>query len=305
MYEFKPSSSIDDALIREKLASNPEINPYSNNRRKVDKMGRALKVPKEIVDEDKNIVGSPKTPREASIARRKARAQWFLENLPPLEFLSLTFSTYLCSLIFAGHMGWIEIFLMTRLMTYGGVFYFSADSIIEIFVLDRWTYIAHHIVAFVSFWVIYHSEEYGYTADTLHRYMPTLGWFEISTILLNIRSLNRHYVLHHKPRSNSLAEATFSEGSIGEDADRVASEIPKGQNVVNLKTELFFILSYGGIRLLYIPLWIITVLDWKDPLFYLSWVFVAMSASWVYEWIVATSKRYGSAADAASLKKKE
>ena len=166
MYEFKPSSSIDDALIREKLASNPEINPYSNNRRKVDKMGRALKIPKEIVDEDTNIVGSPKTPREASIARRKARAQWFLENLPPLEFLSLTFSTYLCSLIFAGHMEWIEIFLMTRLMTYGGVFYFSVDSIIEIFVLDRWTYIAHHIVAFVSFWVIYHSEEYGYTADT-------------------------------------------------------------------------------------------------------------------------------------------
>ena len=137
--------------------------------------------------------------------------------------------------------------------------------------------------------MVYFAEYYKYPVSLIDIYLPILGWFEISTILLNIRSLIKEKMFHIQKRRNSIADATFSEGSIGEpDISPVKEETREMQ----LGTKLFFIVAYGGIRLFWIPILVYERCPIHDPLCWMAIVLITMSAKWVYEWVRSTHKRY-------------
>lgn len=282
---FVPSSSIDDAEARNK--HNGIHNPYSNDR--VIKRANDPTLWKEVKKEDSTTSNNDLIPKESDM---KSRQEWANKNLPPLEYLSLSFSSYLLVLMYLNlHKGQDTVYTCT-LISRGGYFYFTFDSILEIFVLNRYKYIFHHIIALIIFTMIGSVEQLHpfYTLDMAQSFMPILAVFEVSTILLNIRSLVKEFVFNVKKKSNLLADATFTEGSLNNNESTAQTTSSSRRE---LYVELFFILTYGGIRLLIAPYLLLTRGRLLDPIIILGFVLVAVSCKWVLEWIEATKKRYG------------
>lgn len=92
-----------------------------------------------------------------------ARQKWTSENLPPLEYLSLSFSAFLCIMILANYLLGMDAYHVCTIMSRGAMFYFTADSFLEVFVLNRFKYIFHHAVALGLFLIIARVEQLGYS----------------------------------------------------------------------------------------------------------------------------------------------
>lgn len=136
--------------------------------------------------------------------------------------------------------------------------------------------------------------------------------FELSTMLLNVRSLVKTSLGMgpQRKRSPSLADATFTEGQITLDdtptdeaitsASTSGSTLTKGteenkglHDAAFLGTELIFIAIYGVMRLVAVPYLLLTRCQLSDKGTWLVWVIVVVSARWTIEWIVSMFKRYG------------
>lgn len=195
--------------------------------------------------------------------------------MPQLEFWSVSFSTFLIVSITGLQLGLLDTFYTCRVMACGGLVYFVVDSILDVFVLDQFNYLLHHVVALGAFYFIGNAEALGYSVAYMQTGSLILLWLEVSTVLLNIRSLLRRSI-----KKKTLSECTFSEGSI--DASRDDSfnrtggngggddNTAKSLNVtsMDLRTELFFIASYGGIRGIICPYLLLTQVPTDDPMYH-------------------------------------
>ena len=200
--EYVPSSSIDDLEERLALAA-ATTNPYSNKRRFGPLSRKAPSATSRVLlaeesrssssgrhssDMPKAILASNvSAAREASIQRRKFRLNWFEQNMPPIQFMSMSFSMFLIVSVLGYQLGFLDTFRQCKIMAYGSILYFGTDSVLEILVFDRWSYILHHIVALGAFYFIGNAEEFGYSAPYIEMGSNVLMWMEISTVFLNIR----------------------------------------------------------------------------------------------------------------------
>ncbi len=146
----------------------------------------------------------------------------------------------------------------------------TIDTLLEIFILDRYKYLTHHAIAFVIFITMGYAENLQefYSPEQILEYLVILFLFEVSTMLLNIRSLSKQFLFtkNMHPTDNISKEAY---------------------------TELFFILTYGGIRLIIAPYMLLSRGSLRDPIVWLGFFLVYLSYTWVSEWVENTKFRYG------------
>jgi len=266
---YTRSSAIDDHALREKTRG--IRNPFSNDR--VFPKQKATKV--EIQEET----------HEQVIARREA---WAKKNLPPLEYLSLAFSTYLIVLMTINTRGMLHTYRTCKLMRNGGLLYITADTFLEVYVLGRYKYIFHHVIALIVFVLIGSAEPLKayYPIEDVEAYLPVFYWFEISTMLLNVRSLIKEKIFKKTKSTNALAELSVNEAA----AESLAAKkiIPTSELLI----ELFFICTYGGIRLVLGPFLLLRNRSILDPGVILGLMLVFVSGKWVWEWVQSTRVRY-------------
>jgi len=273
---YTRSSAIDDFELRER--EKVKLNPFSNDR---------------VVSKNQ-MRSAPENPKESQSVFAE-REEWTKKHLPPLEFLSLSFSTYLLVLMHMNSRGMLPTYRTCELMRNGSFFYLTADSFLEIYVLDRFKYIFHHVIALTVFVLIGSAEalQAYYPIEDVEAYLPVFYWFEVSTMLLNVRSLVKERIFQKPKSTGALAELDASASS--------KKVIPMGELLI----ELFFICTYGGIRLILGPILLLregrSILD---PGVLLGLILVFVSGKWVWEWAQSTLVRYSQSAVSPANKSK-